>query len=370
MADSAPDVATRPRPLNLAEYERLARARAAPEVWDYIAGGSDDEVTLGWNTAAFRRLALRPRVLAGATDCDITCDALGVRLRSPLMVAPLGYQRLVHPEGERATARAAGAEGALMVVSTMSTCSLEEVAAVATAPLWFQLYLMRDLGLTEALVRRAEEAGYRALVVTVDAPLLGRRERDLRNGFAFPADLQAANLPVQTASVLGLREHGTSAPARHAALEFDGAATWDAIGWLRAKTCLPIVLKGILTAEDARRAAACGCSGIIVSNHGGRQLDGVAASIDALAEVAGAVGGSMELFLDGGVRRGTDVLKARALGARAVLVGRPVMWGLLVGGEQGVADVLGLLRAELLLAMTLAGRASWDAVDRSLIQGP
>jgi isopentenyl diphosphate isomerase/L-lactate dehydrogenase-like FMN-dependent dehydrogenase len=269
----------------------------------------------------------------------------------PILVAPLGCQGIADPEGECATARAAAAAGTLMVVSTMSTRSLEEVAA-AEGPRWFQLYVYRDRAVTEALVRRAEEAGYQALVVTVDTPQMGRRERDIRNQFGLPPHLRFANF--ETAQDAYATDAG-SALIRHAQASFDASLSWADIRWLQSITRLPIILKGIMTAEDALQAVAAGVEGIIVSNHGGRQLDGVPATIEILPEVAAAVDGRCALLLDGGVRRGTDVLKALALGADAVLVGRPVLWGLTAQGEPGARRVLELLRAELELAMRLAG---------------
>jgi 4-hydroxymandelate oxidase len=350
-------------PLNLADYERLAALRADPIVWDYIQGGSDDELTLRANREAFARLTLHPRVLAAVDTCDLSTTVLGTPLPVPILIAPTGLHKLVHADGEHATARAAAASGALMVVSTMSTVAVEDLAR-AGGPLWFQLYILKDRKLTTALVRRAEAAGCRALVVTVDAPRLGRRERDLRNRFALPSQLVPAHVPVAHLHDAGADR---SSLAAHARSEFEHALGWDTIAWLRSLTSLPIVLKGILTAEDARHAQAAGVQGIIVSNHGGRQLDGVPAAIDALAEVVAAAG-ACEVFLDGGVRRGTDVLKARALGARAVLIGRPVLWGLLVDGAEGVAAVLEQLRSELELSMALSGRARWRDVDGALVR--
>jgi 4-hydroxymandelate oxidase len=264
-------------------------------------------------------------------------------------------------------ARAAGAAGTVMVVSTMSNRTLEDIAAAASGPLWFQLYAMKDKELTRSLIQRAEAAGYRALVLTVDTPRMGRRERDMRNGFALPEDLVPANLPRAAAAPVHQREEGASAIARHVQQAFDDALSWETLAWILGSTRLPVVLKGVLTGEDAARAAREGVSGIIVSNHGGRQLDGVPATLDALGEVAEAAGGRAEVFLDGGVRRGTDVLKARALGARAVLVGRPALWGLMARGEAGAAHVLELFRAEIEHAMVLAGRARWDDIDATLV---
>jgi 4-hydroxymandelate oxidase len=287
----------------------------------------------------------------------------------PILVAPMAYQGLAAPEGEPATARAVGASGTIMVVSTLATTSLEEVAAAAAGgPLWFQLYVYKDRSVSESLVRRAEAAGYRALVLTVDTPLLGRREADERNGFGLPDHLRMANFSGR--SEARPTEPGVSALALHTLAEFDPSLTWEALDWMRSITRLPIVVKGILTQEDAALALAHGAAAIIVSNHGGRQLDTAVATIEALPEVVEAVAGRCEVYLDGGVRRGTDVLKALALGARAVFVGRPILWALAVGGEDGVRHALELLRRELTLDMGISGRPTLASIDRSLVKLP
>jgi 4-hydroxymandelate oxidase len=355
------------QPLNVSEYEGLAEGRLDHKAWDYFHGGSDDEVTLRANRAAFARIQLRPRVLVDVSHCDLSTTVLGIPVSMPILIAPMGYQCLATPEGECATARAAGAAETLMVASTMATRTLEETAAVATGPLWFQLYVYKDRSISEQLVRRAEEAGYRALVLTVDLPRIGRRERDIRNGFGLPPHLHTANFVTHGSHEMPETEPGTSGLATHAAANFDESLTWEAVAWLKGVTRLPVLLKGILTAEDAALAVQHGADGLIVSNHGGRQLDSVPASIDALPAVADAVAGRVEVYLDSGIRRGTDVLKALALGARAVLVGRPVLWGLAVAGAEGARDVLELLRAELELALALAGRPTLASIDRSVV---
>ena len=256
-----------------------------------------------------------------------------------------------------------------MVVSTMATQTLEQIAEAASGPLWFQLYVYRDRAFTERLVRRAEQAGYRALVVTVDTPRLGRRERDIRNSFGLPPHLHAANLDDDRLTHTAAAP-GESALATHADTNFDASLTWNDIDWLRSITQLPVVLKGIMTAEDAALAVAHGVDALVVSNHGGRQLDGVAATIDVLPEIAAAVAGACEVYLDGGIRRGSDVLKALALGARAVLLGRPVLWGLAVDGAAGVEHVLRLLADELETAMALAGRPTIASIDHTLVRRP
>ncbi len=340
-------------PINLDDYATRARAILPAEQFDYFAGGSEDEVTLRGNRAAFEQIWLRPRVLVDVSACDTTTTVLGLPLRFPVMVAPMSVHGMAHPVAEAGTAAAARDAGSLIVASTLSNLPLEAIASAADRRCWFQLYIYTDRGATERLVRRAEAAGYRALVLTVDTPLLGTRERDLRHRFQLPAHLRFGNfLDEASGGQLG----GPRAPL-----------TWSDLAWLRALTTLPIVLKGILTAEDARLAVEHGAAGIVVSNHGGRQLDGALPSIRALPAIADAVARRCEIYLDGGVRRGTDVLKAVALGARAVLVGRPLLWGLAVTGEAGARDVLRLLEGELRLAMRLAGLPYIAAIDRAAV---
>jgi isopentenyl diphosphate isomerase/L-lactate dehydrogenase-like FMN-dependent dehydrogenase len=358
------------RPINLREYEVLAETSLAPSVWDYIDSGADDEATLRANCNAYRRIHLRPRVLVNVTACNLRTEALGTPISMPIMVAPTAYQCLTCLEGECATARAAGEAETVMVASTFATCSLEEIAAVSTGPLWFQLYVYRDRSISESLVRRAEASGYQALVLTADTPRLGRRERDIRNGFGLPSHLRRANFTADQDVDVSERDQGASALALHAGAMLDSALTWEALKWLRGVTRLPLLLKGVLTAEDAVLALEHGVDGIIVSNHGGRQLDGVPATIEALPEVVDAVHGHCEVYVDGGIRRGTDVLKAIAFGARAVLVGRPILWGLAVDGASGALHILELLRAELELAMALAGCSDVASIDGSLVGRP
>lgn len=353
-------------PVNIFEYEALARERLSAMAYDFIAGGADDEVTVRDNRAAFDRLRLRPRVLVAVGTRDLTTTVLGQQISFPVLVAPTGLQCLAHPDGELATARAAGAAGTIMVLSTSSNYSIEEVAAVASGPLWFQLYCYRDRGITKMLVERAQAAGFRALCVTVDAPVLGNRERDKRSGFTLPPGLERGNLHGIDLAKLA----GAEAPLGRIGYDtgaMDADLTWKDIEWLAGLTSLPIVIKGILTAEDAQLAVEYGAAGLIVSNHGGRQLDSAIAAADALPEVVEAVEGRVEVLMDGGIRRGTDVLKALALGAKAVLVGRPVVWGLACDGEAGVRRVLEILRSELDLAMALVGRPTIASIDRSLL---
>ena len=351
--------------LNLTEIELAARERLAPLAYEYYVGGANDEVTIRENRAAFERLSLRYRVLVDVSRRSTSTTVLGTRVDFPVLVAPTAFQRLACDEGEMATARAAAASGTVMILSTASTCTIEDVGAIG-GNLWFQLYVYADRGMTKALVERAEASGMRAIVLTVDAPMLGRRERDLRNRFHLPDGVRLANVP-SSGSVPMPTGHGESGLANHFASGIDAALTWKDVDWLRSITKLPVLIKGIVRGDDAVRAVDHGAAGVIVSNHGGRQLDTAIASVRALPEVAEAVAGRAEVLLDGGVRRGTDVIKALALGARAVLLGRPVVWGLAAAGESGARRVLELLRAEVDLAMALCGCPSVGDISRDLV---
>ena len=358
-------------PINVAEYEPLAKASMELSAWDYFRSGAEDEVSLRANRTAFERIHLRPRMLVDVSATDTRTTVLGIPVRMPILVGPTAYQGLAHAEGECATARGAGEAGTVMTASTMSNRTLEEIAAAATGPLWFQLYVYRERKVSEWLVRRAEAAGYRALVLTVDVPRLGRREADIRNGFGLPPHLSVANFAGTAMADQPALDSGVSGLAMYAHDMFDTSLTWEALDWLRSVTSLPVVVKGVLTGEDAALAVEHGAAAIIVSNHGGRQLDGAVAGIEALPEVVETVRGRRErceVYVDGGIRRGTDVLKALALGARAVLVGRPVLWGLAASGSNGVRHVLDILHTELELAMALAGRPTLDTIDRSLVR--
>ena len=352
-------------PLNLFDYERLAAERLPQLAYDYFASGAHDELTLHANREAFERIALLPRVLVDVGERETSVELLGRRHALPLLVAPMAFAKLAHPSGEAAIARAAGEAGVTVTLSTLATTSIEEVAAAASAPLWFQLYVFRDRAVTRSLVERAEAAGYEALVLTVDAPVLGRRERDARNRFVLPDGLFAENL---------VSEEQRSLPAGEGSglevffnSQLDASLTWADVDWLRSITRLPVLVMGVLRADDAKLAVEHGAAGVIVSNHGGRQLDTAIASIDALPAVAEAVDGRAAVLVDGGVRRGTDIVKALARGADAVLVGRPLLWGLAVDGEAGAAEVLRILREEFELAMALCGCTSVDAIDGSLL---
>jgi (S)-3,5-dihydroxyphenylglycine transaminase len=334
--------------VTLKDYADLARRSLGPDIWDFIEGGAGDERTLAENLAAFDRARLRPQVLTAVVRPDTTVRVLGRTWPLPIAVAPMGYHTLAHPDGETATAKAAGAAGVPLVVSTFAGRTFEDIAAAAAAPLWLQVYCFRDRAVTQHLIQRAERAGFEALVLTVDAPLLGRRPRDLRNAFRLPPAVAPANLSGS----------GFVSPGEHALNSFDPALDWSVVEWLRSVSSLPVLLKGIMTASDAGRAVDAGAAGIVVSNHGGRQLDGVRASIDALPEIAETVVGACAVLLDSGVRRGSDILVSLERGADAVFAGRPVLHGLAVDGGDGVARVLDILAAELTEAMILTGTGS------------
>ncbi|WP_329482061.1 alpha-hydroxy-acid oxidizing protein [Kribbella sp. NBC_01484] len=343
---------------SLADYESLAAAVLPAAVRDFVAGGSGSELTLRRNRAALEAITLTPRVLAGIDEPDPSRTLLGSQLTMPVGVAPMAYQRLLHPEGELLLAAAAATAGIPYVISTLSSVPLEKIAAVT--PSWFQLYWLRDRGLVRTLVERATAAGCGALMVTVDVPVMGRRLRDVRNSFALPPEVVAANI-VDMATEAHAAVPGLSAVAVHTASAFEPAVGWSDLQWLRSSSELPLVVKGILDPRDATRAADLGADGVVVSNHGGRQLDGAPASIDALGPVVDAIGNHCTVMVDGGMRGGIDVVKALALGASAVLIGRPLLWALAVNA---VDEALALLRQELGDAMLLAGCADLAAVAR------
>ena len=348
-------------PLNCDEYEQLAKGLTKPGPWAYLAGGAESESTLRANRGAFERWTFRPRVLVDVDVVTTETTVLGVPLSLPVLLAPVGFQGLYHADGELATARAAAAEQTVMCVSTMTSHSHREIADAAPGlAQWAQLYVLNDAGATRAHLEEAVAARCSAIVLTVDAPVLGRRERDLRVGFNVPADLPLPYVTVALGKV-------THSPSTHTRL-FSASLTWRDIEWIATATKLPVVLKGILTREDAVLAVEHGAAGIIVSNHGGRQLDSAPATLDVLAEVVEATAGRAEVLLDGGIRRGGDVVKALALGARAVLVGRPPIWGLAANGEAGVRHVLTLLREEIALTLALLGCTGPDEVGHAHVQ--
>ena len=354
-------------PLNLDEFSRQAAERLPQMVSDYYEGGADDETTVRENRRAWQQIALRPRILVDVSRRNLATTVLGTPISFPVLTGPCGFNALAHPDGELAVARAVSAAGTIQIVSTAATYSLEEVAAAAPDGIrWFQLYCYRDRGITRSLVERAVAAGYQALCLTVDTPFVGRRERDIRNQFGLPPGLRWKNLESAGLDRMDAGGDG-SALAKYIEQIWDSSLTWEAVDWLRNISPLPLVLKGVLTAEDARLSVEHGASGIVVSNHGGRQLDGAIATARALREIADAVGTSVELYVDGGIRRGTDILKALALGARAVLIGRPYLWGLAVDGQAGVTRVLELLRKELDLSMSLSGRPMIADIGRDLL---
>jgi 4-hydroxymandelate oxidase len=353
--------------INLFEYQTLASQQLPPMARDYYASGSWDEITLRDNRAAFERFKLRPRMLVDVSQRDLSTQILGQSLQLPILIAPMAFQCLAHPEGELATAKAAAQWETVMVLSTLSTTSMEDVASVRSqTPQWFQLYVHRDRGLTRALVERAHAAGFQALCLTVDAPVLGKREKDMHNQFVLPPDMELANLST-LANLEISYQPDESGLFSYFVEQINPALTWSDLEWLQSLSPMPVVVKGILRGDDAVRAVEHGAKAVIVSNHGGRQLDGAIASIDALSEVVAAVGDKVDVLMDGGIRRGTDVLKALALGAQAVLLGRPILWGLAVGGEAGVKHVLELLYNELDLALALSGCANLQDIDSSLV---
>jgi len=354
-----------PKLATVADFEPLAKQRMSHMAYEYVSGGAGDELTLRDNIEAFNRLRLHPRVLVDVSQLDTRTTVLGQQLEFPVLMAPTAYHRLIHADGELATVRGAATAGATMIASSFATTTIEDMSRAAASPLWFQLYCVRDRGFTRDLVQRAENAGCKAIFVTVDSPVVGSRHRETRVGFALPAGLDRANYR-------GLA--GTASTASHRPSErdiysvvLDPTLTWKEIDWIRSFARVPVAIKGVLSPLDAAKAVSMGVAAIAVSNHGARNLDTVPATIDALPRIADAVKGELPLFVDGGVRRGTDVLKALALGASAVLVGRPYLYGLSVQGADGVAAVMTMLRTELEMAMALTGRRTLKEIDRSVL---
>ena len=349
-------------PINLYDYEALAYQRLPKEEVDFIEGGATDEITLRRTRAVYDSIMLRPRMLVDIDDVDLRTTVLGQPIEFPVMCDPAGWHGRAHPDGELATARAAGSVGTAMILSSGSTYTLEEVAQAATGPIWFQEYLFKDRERTKMMAQRAEEAGYSALCLTLDSTLRAKRERNIRNKYKTPTSPNYADLELRDSSY----SLSSDAPSGVNSL-VDCSATWPYLDWLATNTSLPLLVKGIMTAEDARLCVDHGVKALIVSNHGARQLDTTFVTIEVLPEVVDAVEGRLEVYLDGGIRRGTDVLKALALGARAVLIGRPMFWGLAVDGETGLRSVLEILRDELLIAMGMCGRPTIDSIDISLL---
>jgi len=380
-----------PRVVNIGDLRRLAECRLPRAVFDYIDGGADAEVTLRENCRVFDDVILRPRNAVAIPECDLHVTVLGRRLELPFLLAPVGSSRMFYPRGEEAAARAAGAAGTAYILSTLSGCRLEDVKAASSGPVWYQLYLVGGREVASAAIARARAAGYSALAVTIDTAVSGLRERDARNGTKeLLGSRVAAKLPflpqflVRPRWLAGfLRDGGLMSfpnvvlpgqgPMPYAdvaaALE-QSTVAWADLAWIREMWKGPIVIKGVLTGDDARRAVDEGAEAIVVSNHGGRQLDGVSATLRALPEVVGAANGRTEVLLDGGIRRGSDIVKALSLGARAVLCGRAYAYGLGAGGEAGVARAIRILRADLVRTLKLLGCASVGALDRSYVEAP
>jgi 4-hydroxymandelate oxidase len=361
-ADGASPLATTadPEPLCLTDFEPLAKAKMSAMGWEYVTAGAGDELTLRWNVEAYQRIRLKARVLVDGSNVDPHITMFGQEHNFPILLAPTSSHKLTHPDGELATARGASAAGAGMVVSCFANTSLEDVAAVATSPLWFQLYAQPDRGFTRDLVQRAEAGGYRALCLTVDTPISGARNRETRAKVILPP------LP----NLSGFKGVGNG--VRIDSLEIytsvlDASLSWKDVEHLLSYASVPLLLKGVLNPDDADRAVKTGVAGIMVSNHGGRNLDTAPATIDALPLVADKVAGRVPVLVDGGIRRGTDVLKALALGANAVLIGRPYLYGLGAAGEAGVTKVLTILQREFLMAMVLTGRTTIANIDRSVL---
>ena len=366
--------------LNVSDYARAARAKLAPDVFDYYEGGALDEITLRENMAGWERLKLYYRVLAGVGSRDLTTTVLGQSVSMPILVAPTAFHKLACEEGEIATARAAAAAGTLFVLSSLSNTAMESVLTHAVSPRWFQLYFYKDRQVTLDLVKRAELASAEAIVLTVDAPGLGTRERDMRNRFTLPAGLTVENLvPLGKGNLPRVENGGKRPTGSNVTLEGSGLAAYvrenfkqdlgfGDLAWLCSCTSLPVVVKGVCRADDARRAIEHGAVAVVVSNHGGRQLDTAPATSEVLPYVVDAVADRCEIYVDGGIRRGSDVLKAIALGARAVMIGRPILWGLSVAGEQGAVHVLEILRRELDEAMLLCGYANLSQINPSILR--
>ncbi|XP_072032433.1 2-Hydroxyacid oxidase 1-like [Amphiura filiformis] len=357
----------------LDDYEKKAEQLLPKFAYDHCVGGADDQQTLQDNKEAFTRFQLRPRLMRDVSNRDMSTTILGHHLPHPIAIGPSSFHKMVHPDGEIATVKGAAMTSTpICIGGSTSNVTLEDLAEAvkdSTTPLWIQFYIYKDRQINERLIKRAEKAGYEALFVTVDVPCLGKRRLDIRNQFNLPSNLSAANIAGELEIQQLYTKGKGSGLENFANTQFDPSVTWEDIKWLRSITRLPIVLKGILTAEDAREAVKYGVNGIIVSNHGGRQLDGVLATIDALSEVVEAVRGSnVEVYLDGGVTKGTDVLKALALGAKAVFIARPIMWGLACDGQEGVKKVVDILKDEFSLAMALSGCTSIEDISRDILQ--
>jgi 4-hydroxymandelate oxidase len=371
LAQSSQGAATMgPELASLGDFEEMAKTKIPHMAWEFFNGAVADEITMRWNKEAYQKIRLKPRILVDVSKLDTRVTLFGQEHAFPILLAPTAYHKLAHPEGELATARGAGAANATMIVSTVATTSIEDIAGVAKSPLWFQLYVQEDKGFTKSLVERAEAAGCKAICLTVDTPISGARNREQRAGFTLAPNLERPNLK-------GLKIHGVDASTAaeghnpigggiYSAV-LDPQLSWKDVEWLKSFMKVPLLLKGVLNPDDADHAVKAGVSGIMVSNHGARNLDTVPATVDALPEVVEKVAGRVPVIVDGGVRRGTDVLKALALGANAVMIGRPYVYGLGVAGSDGVAAVVNILRREFEMAMALTGRPTIKSIDRSVL---
>lgn len=343
---------------SLSEFEELAQSCMPAMALNYVAGGAADELTLKANCEQWKRIQLKPRVLVDVSRVDLSTTVLGQRMEMPILLAPTAFHRLCHDEGEMATVAGANQAGASLVLSTYATEAVETIATAATQPLWFQLYAQNNREVSRALLERAQQAGCKAICLTVDTPVLGARNRESRSQFQVPADFKLPNLAFDSAAITQRIHHQNP---------LSPTLTWKDVEWLRSTATVPLVLKGIMNPDDAVRAAEAGVAGIIVSNHGGRNLDTLPSTAEALPRIAEKVRGKLAILVDGGIRRGTDVLKAIALGADAVLIGRPYLYGLAAAGAEGVARVLDILKTELKLAMALTGRTSIGEIDHMVL---
>lgn len=354
--------------INLYEFEKASKAKLPQMIYDFYAGGAYDEITVRENREAYDRIRLRYRILQGVGHRDLSTTILGHKISMPIVVPPVAFQGMVCPEGEVATAKAVSKADTLMTLSTLSNTTIEDVVqAAGSQPVFFQLYIYKDREATRELVQRAEAAGAKALVLTVDAPLWGKREKDVHNRFTLPEGLMLKNLTSKMKDLPKSAKDTGSGLEAYVTSYFDSNLSWKDIEWLRSITKLPLIVKGVARGDDAIRAVEHGVAAIIVSNHAGRQLDTSPATIEVLPEVIEAVNGAVEVLVDGGIRRGTDVLKALAMGAKAVQVGRPVIWGLANGGAEGVYKTLEILRKEFDLAMALAGCKKVSDIKKDLI---
>ena len=373
--------------VNIDDLRKVARRRLPRAIFDYVDGGAEDEYTLRANQADFRRYTFRPRVMVDVSQRNQATTILGERVATPIILAPTGFTGMLWPRGEVVAARAAARKGAIFTVSTMSICSMEEVAAASSGPRWFQLYVWRDREIVRSLLERAKAAGYRVLVITVDTPVLGQRERDIRNGMVVPPRIGANNVldtlrrvawlkdfvrnPRITfgnfTNTLGVR-HDPVSLASFTTKQFSPAVSWDDLDWYRSLWPGPIAIKGIMSAEDARLAVERGVEAIVVSNHGGRQCDYLPSAVEVLPEVVNAVGGRAEVILDGGIRRGSDVVKAVALGARACMIGKAFNYGVAAGGEAGAERALDILMTEIDRTLALIGCPLLSDLDRGAIR--